>query len=311
MIDLKQSVQYIKGVGPNRVKLFNLLGVYTVEDLINYYPRAYEDRTKIKKIEELQDGEEALIEAVTVSGVSMFKLRKNMTVSKVLVQDDTGRCLITWFNQNYIKTKIHAKERYKFFGKITKKLGQIEMASPVFDAEGENKNTGKIVPIYSTTKNLSETAIRQAVERALQMIDEEIGETLPEYIKSEYHLMGADESIRKVHFPDSLDNLEKARNRLVFEELLTFQLALLSLKEQYNNEIRGIKYSKDVHMSDVINTLPFKLTKAQLRVLEEIDNDMESEKPMNRLLQGDVGSGKTVVAMIAAYKAVKSGYQQL
>ena len=309
MIDLKQSVQYIKGVGPNRVKLFNLLGVYTVEDLINYYPRAYEDRTKIKKIEELQDGEEALIEAVTVSGVSMFKLRKNMTVSKVLVQDDTGRCLITWFNQNYIKTKIHAKERYKFFGKITKKLGQIEMASPVFDAEGENKNTGKIVPIYSTTKNLSETAIRQAVERALQMIDEEIGETLPEYIKSEYHLMGADESIRKVHFPDSLDNLEKARNRLVFEELLTFQLALLSLKEQYNNEIRGIKYSKDVHMSDVINTLPFKLTKAQLRVLEEIDNDMESEKPMNRLLQGDVGSGKTVVAMIAAYKAVKSGYQ--
>ena len=309
MIDLKQSVQYIKGVGPNRVKLFNLLGVYTVEDLINYYPRAYEDRTKIKKIEELQDGEEALIEAVTVSGVSMFKLRKNMTVSKVLVQDDTGRCLITWFNQNYIKTKIHAKERYKFFGKITKKLGQIEMASPVFDAEGENKNTGKIVPIYSTTKNLSETAIRQAVERALQMIDEEIGETLPEYIKSEYHLMGADESIRKVHFPDSLDNLAKARNRLVFEELLTFQLALLSLKEQYNNEIRGIKYSKDVHMSDVINTLPFKLTKAQLRVLEEIDNDMESEKPMNRLLQGDVGSGKTVVAMIAAYKAVKSGYQ--
>ena len=309
MIDLKQSVQYIKGVGPNRVKLFNLLGVYTVEDLINYYPRAYEDRTKIKKIEELQDGEEALIEAVTVSGVSVFKLRKNMTVSKVLVQDDTGRCLITWFNQNYIKTKIHAKERYKFFGKITKKLGQIEMASPVFDAEGENKNTGKIVPIYSTTKNLSETAIRQAVERALQMIDEEIGETLPEYIKSEYHLMGADESIRKVHFPDSLDNLEKARNRLVFEELLTFQLALLSLKEQYNNEIRGIKYSKDVHMSDVINTLPFKLTKAQLRVLEEIDNDMESEKPMNRLLQGDVGSGKTVVAMIAAYKAVKSGYQ--
>ncbi len=309
MIDLKQSVQYIKGVGPNRVKLFNLLGVYTVEDLINYYPRAYEDRTKIKKIEELQDGEEALIEAVTVSGVSVFKLRKNMTVSKVLVQDDTGRCLITWFNQNYIKTKIHAKERYKFFGKITKKLGQIEMASPVFDAEGENKNTGKIVPIYSTTKNLSETAIRQAVERALQMIDEEIGETLPEYIKSEYHLMGADESIRKVHFPDSLDNLAKARNRLVFEELLTFQLALLSLKEQYNNEIRGIKYSKDVHMSDVINTLPFKLTKAQLRVLEEIDNDMESEKPMNRLLQGDVGSGKTVVAMIAAYKAVKSGYQ--
>lgn len=309
MIDFKQSVQYIKGVGPNRAKLLNLLGVYTVEDLINYYPRAYEDRTKVKKIEELQDGEEALIEAVTVSGVSTFKLRRNMTVSKVLVQDDTGRCLITWFNQDYIKTKIHPREKYRFYGKVTKKLGQTEMTSPVFDGEGENKNTGKIVPIYPTTKNLSETAIRQAVENALQLVNEKIEDTLPEYINNEYNLMRLDEATRKIHFPDSIDNLAKARNRLVFEELLTFQLALLSLKEQYDSEIRGIKYSKDVHMSDVINALPFRLTKAQLRVLEEIDNDMESEKPMNRLLQGDVGSGKTVVAMIAAYKAVKSGYQ--
>ena len=309
MIDLKQSVQYIKGVGPNRAKLLNLLGIYTIEDLISYYPRKYEDRTQVKKIEELQDGEEALIEAVTVSGVSMFRLRRNMTVSKLLVQDDTGRCLITWFNQDYIKTKIHSKEKYRFYGKVTKKAGQIEMASPVFDEEGENKNTGKIVPIYSTTKLLSATAIRAAVENALHMADEKIEETLPNHIKNEYNLIDLDQATRDIHFPDSMDNLAKARNRLVFEELLTFQLALLSLKEQYNNEKRGIKYSKDVHMSDVINTLPFKLTKAQLRVLEEIDNDMESEKPMNRLLQGDVGSGKTIVAMIAAYKAVKSGYQ--
>ena len=289
MIDLKQSVQYIKGVGPSRAKLLSLLGVNTVEDLINYYPRTYEDRTKIKKIEELQDGEEALIEAVTVTAATVFKLRRNMSVSKVMVQDDTGRCLITWFNQDYMRNVIHAHEKYRFFGKVTKKPGQIEMASPVFDEEGKSKNTGQIVPVYSTTKGLPET--------------------LPEYITKDYHLMELDQAVREIHFPSKMENLTRARNRLVFEELLTFQLALLSLKEQYDNEIRGIKYSKDVHMSDVINTLPFKLTKAQLRVLEEIDNDMESEKPMNRLLQGDVGSGKTVVAMIAAYKAVKSGYQ--
>ena len=309
MIDLKQNIQYIKGIGPNRAKLFNLLGIYTVEDLINYYPRTYEDRTNIKKIEDLQDGEEALIEAVTVSGISMFKIRRNMVVSKVLVQDDTGRCLITWFNQDYIKTKIHPKEKYKFFGKVIKKSGQIEMSSPVFDEEGENKNTGKIMPVYSTTKNLSESAIRQAVKNALELINEKIEDTLPEYIKEKYNLMDLDEAVRKIHFPDTMGNIEKTRNRLVFEELLTFQLALLSLKNQYDNEIRGIKYSKNVNMSDVINTLPFNLTKAQLRVLEEIDSDMESEKPMNRLLQGDVGSGKTIVAMISAYKAVKSGYQ--
>ena len=309
MIDLKQSVQYIKGVGPNRAKLFNLLGIYTIEDLITYYPRAYQDRSKIKTIEELQDGEEALIEAVTMSRVSTFKLRRNMSVSKVQVQDDTGRCLITWFNQDYIRNSIQAHEKYKFYGKITQKLGKMEMSSPVFDKEGENKNTGKIVPIYSTTKSLSENAIRQAMENALKLANDQLKDNLPEYIKKEYNLEDFDKAVEQIHFPSDFDSLTVARQRLVFEELLTFQLALLSLKNQYSNEIRGIKYNKEVHMSDVINVLPFNLTKAQLRVLEEIDADMESEKPMNRLLQGDVGSGKTVVAMISAYKAVKSGYQ--
>ena len=124
MVDLKQNIQYVKGVGPNRAKLFNILGIYTIEDLISYYPRAYQDRSQIKKIEELQDGEEALIEAVTVAGVSTFKLRRNMSVSKVQVQDDTGRCMITWFNQDYIRNSIHAHEKYKFYGKVTKKIGQ-------------------------------------------------------------------------------------------------------------------------------------------------------------------------------------------
>lgn len=309
MIDLKQNVQYIKGVGPNRVKLLNLLGIYTIEDLISYYPRAYQDRSKIKKIEELQEGEEALIEAVTLSGVSTFKLRRNMSVSKVQVQDDTGRCLITWFNQDYIKSTIHAKEKYKFYGKVTKKIGQTEMTSPVFDKEGENKNTGKIIPVYPTTKKLSENAIRQAIENALMLVENELEDNLPEYIKKEYKLENLETAVKQIHFPTDFNSLTEARKRLVFEELLTFQLALLSLKNQYDNEIRGIKYSKQVKMSDVINILPFKLTKAQLKVLEEIDQDMESDKPMNRLLQGDVGSGKTVVAMISAYKAVKSGYQ--
>lgn len=309
MVDLKQNIQYVKGVGPNRAKLFNILGIYTIEDLISYYPRAYQDRSQIKKIEELQDGEEALIEAVTVAGVSTFKLRRNMSVSKVQVQDDTGRCMITWFNQDYIRNSIHAHEKYKFYGKVTKKIGQYEMASPVFDKEEECKNTGKIVPIYSTTKSLSENAIRQAVENALKLEKEELKDNLPEYIKKEYNLENFEQAVEQIHFPSNFELLTVARKRLVFEELLTFQLALLSLKNQYGNEKRGIQYNKEVHMSDVINVLPFNLTKAQLRVLEEIDSDMESEKPMNRLLQGDVGSGKTVVAMISAYKAVKSGYQ--
>ena len=134
-------------------------------------------------------------------------------------------------------------------------------------------------------------------------------ETLPEYILKENNLWDINNTIERIHFPIEFSDFNKARERLVFEELLKTQLALLKLKNNYEHETDGIQFSKDVYMSDVINILPFKLTKAQLRVLEEIDRDMESNKPMNRLLQGDVGSGKTVVAMIAAYKAVKSGYQ--
>ena len=309
MIDLKQSVQFIKGVGPSRVKLLNILGVYTIEDLISYYPRTYEDRTKITKIAELQDGQSAMIEAVTTSGASTARLRRNMTITKVIVEDDTGRALISWFNQDYVKTRIHAKEKYRFFGRVSKKSGVTEFNSPVFDAENEHKNTGKIVPVYPTTKGLNQTSIRQAIENALALVNEKLEESLPEYIVKQYNLMSLENATNQIHFPSNMEKFTLARKRLAFEELLTFQLALLSLKTQYDNEIRGIKYDENVKMSDVINTLPFRLTKAQLRVLEEIDRDMESEKPMNRLLQGDVGSGKTIVAMISAYKAVKSGYQ--
>ena len=309
MIDLKQSVQFIKGVGPSRVKLLNILGIYTIEDLISYYPRTYEDRTKITKIAELQDGQSAMIEAVTTSGASTARLRRNMTITKVIVENDTGRALISWFNQDYVKTRIHAKEKYRFFGRVSKKSGITEFNSPVFDAENEQKNTGKIVPVYPTTKGLNQTSIRQAIENALALVNEKLEESLPEYIVKQYNLMSLEDATKQIHFPSNMEKFTLARKRLAFEELLTFQLALLSLKTQYDNEIRGIKYDENVKMSDVINTLPFRLTKAQLRVLEEIDRDMESEKPMNRLLQGDVGSGKTIVAMISAYKAVKSGYQ--
>ena len=141
------------------------------------------------------------------------------------------------------------------------------------------------------------------------MVNNKLPETLPKYILDDYKLLGANEAIKKIHFPENFEEFEKARKRLVFEELLGMQLALLNLKNAYESDNNGIQFSKDVKMSDVINTLPFKLTKAQLRVLEEIDKDMESDKNMNRLLQGDVGSGKTAVSIIASYKAVKCGYQ--
>ena len=232
-----------------------------------------------------------------------------MTISRLIVKDQTGTCYITWFNQGYLRDKFQPGRMYRFFGKISNKSGRLEMNSPVYDEIDQSKNTGKIIPIYPLTYELKQTTLRRIIENGLLEVKGQMPETLPEYILKENNLWDINNTIERIHFPVEFSDFNKARERLVFEELLTTQLALLKLKNNYEHETDGIQFSKDVYMSDVINILPFKLTKAQLRVLEEIDKDMESNKPMNRLLQGDVGSGKTVVAMISAYKAVKSGYQ--
>lgn len=292
MVDLKQSVQYVKGVGPNRAKVLNSIGIRTLEDLITYFPRTYEDRSKPKNIAELVDGEEALIEVMATSNMSEVRIGKNRTILKLIVRDETAACVITWFNQSYLKGKFKVGQRYKFYGKAQVRYGKVEMVNPVYDIEENSKNTGKIIPIYPLTYNLKQSAIRNAIENGLKMVNEKLEETMPDYLLSEYHLMERNQAMKQIHFPDNFEEYENARKRLVFEELLSMQLALSGLKNKYDNENDGITYSKEVKMSDVINTLPFHLTKAQLRVLEEIDHDMESKKPMNRLLQGDVGSRK-------------------
>ena len=309
MIDLEKEIKFIKGVGPNRATLLNKLGIFNLKDLITYFPREHEDRGKAKGISELEDGEEALICAYPVARMNEIKIRGNLTLCKLIVRDETGTCQITWYNQSYLKNTFKPNERYKFFGKVSKKYGKVEMQSPVYELESSNKNTGKIIPIYPLTYNLSQNTIRKIIENGLAEIDSKLEETLPNYILEKYNLYDYNTAIKQIHFPDNFANFNLAKKRLVFEELFSMQLALLSLKNKYEIKKPGIEFSKDAKMSDVINTLPFKPTKAQLRVLEEIDKDMESNKPMNRLLQGDVGSGKTVVALIAAYKAVKTGYQ--
>ena len=183
------------------------------------------------------------------------------------------------------------------------------MQSPVYELETSNRNTGKIIPIYPLTYSLSQNTIRKIIESGLAEVKNKLEESLPQYILEKYNLYDYNTAINQIHFPNNFANFNLAKKRLVFEELFSMQLALLSLKNKYEIKKPGIEFSKDAKMSDVIDILPFKPTGAQLRVLEEIDRDMESSKPMNRLLQGDVGSGKTAVALIAAYKAVKSGYQ--
>ncbi len=230
-------------------------------------------------------------------------------MQRLIIRDETASATVTWFNQPYLKDKFIIGQKYKIYGKISKKLGKITFNSPMFDEEEQNKNTGRIIPIYPLTFSLSQNALRKIIEEAIKKVYGKLEETLPEYILKENQLQNINDATKCIHFPNEFKDFNIARKRLVFEELLSVQLALLMLKNKYKTNKNGIKFSEEAKMSDVINTLPFKLTKAQLRVLEEIDRDMETDKNMNRLLQGDVGSGKTVVAMCSAYKAVKSGYQ--
>ncbi len=310
MVDLKENIQFIKGVGPARVKLLNKLNIFTLEDIITYFPRDYEDRGIYKKINELNVGDIACFKAVAISKPTVARIKKNMTITKVVVRDETGSALLTWFNQDYVKNQIYGAEEYTFYGKVQKKIGdRIEISAPIFDKEGETKNTGKIIPLYPLTNGMTQNVIRGIIENALKLCDNSFEDFLPDWILKEYGICNLNFAINNIHFPEESKDFLKARKRVAFQELLILQLGLLNLKERGKIEDIGISFDKDENIEDFLNKLPFKLTNAQMRAWNEIKKDMESNKAMNRLVQGDVGSGKTIVACMAMYKAVKNGYQ--
>ncbi len=305
---LRQDIQYLKGIGPNRKILLNSLGIYSVYDLITYYPRDYEDRTIFKNINQLIDGEMVCVKVVAMSRVQEVRIRKNLYLYKLAVQDDTGTAICTWFNNKYVKNYVIPNEQYMMYAKVSRKNGRVELLHPEYEKIDENNKTGRIVPIYHLTEKITQNSLRKEIQIALSKINGTIPESLPQYIIEQYNLSDINFSINNIHFPYSKQAFIKARTRLVFEELLELQLMLLLLKNGYTNSLQGIQFD-DISTDEILGCLSFNLTNAQKRVLEEIFEDMESNKCMNRLIQGDVGSGKTVVAAIAMYKAIKSGYQ--
>ena len=302
------SIKYVKGVGEARARLLSKLGIYSVNDVLNFFPRDYQDRSVLKKITELADGEECGVRASLVSNVTESRPRRNLSIIKALVSDGTAFLSLTWFNQSYIKNNLKNGVEYIFFGKVKRSGMRLEMNNPVIEtAEKYGRNTGRILPIYSLTKGLTQTHLRKLTENSLKLTGERFEETLPQDLRESYNLSQIRYSYEEIHFPQSFQHMVQARRRLVFEELLILQLGLLKSKgislEQKGNKL------KPVDISPLLNKLSFKLTSAQKRVFEEICNDMQSEKKMNRLIQGDVGSGKTIVAVLAIYLAAKNKYQ--
>lgn len=304
---INDSISTIKSIGPAREKLFNKVGVYTVGDMLGYYPRAYEDRSKSKSICDVRDGENVLIKACAVTVVKNNRIRRGLSLQKLKVSDGTGVMEITWFNQDWIAKSFDVAEDYYFFGEVKVKNHRVEMTNPVYEKCDNAQLTNKIVPIYPLTANLTQKVVQTTVGECIKAISE-IEETIPDFLREKYTLCGIDYAVENIHFPKSAQKHGYARRRLAFEELFYLQLAMRYLRNRRKTH-EGIKIEDKNYAYEFVSALPFKLTDDQLTVIGEISADMSGEKPMNRLVQGDVGCGKTVVAAACMYVAVKNGYQ--
>lgn len=308
MIDLNKDVQFVKGIGPKKAKKLNKLGIFTLKDLIYYFPRQFEDRNNLKKIFELQNEDKATLKVIIV-GITTSSPRKGMNITKVDVRDDTGYAKLVFFNQDYIKNTLKPGDTILVFGKVKKEFKSIELSScEVEFLTNSPKNTCKIMPVYPLTYGVTNKDVMGMIKTALSDPNLEIKEYLPKRIIEKYKLCSIDYAIKNMHIPTSKEALKIALYRIVFEEFLILQLGLFTFKNGIE-DIEGIKFKKNKILDNIVSSLPFKLTGAQDRALNEIIEDMNSNNVMNRLVQGDVGSGKTVVALLALSYCVLNGYQ--
>lgn len=309
--DLRQPVQYAAGVGPARAKILSNLGVETVADLLVYYPRRYEDRSSLKPIARIAHGDMETIEGQVVS-VALNRVRRGLSILKVGISDGTGTAYVAWFNQPYLRKQFKEGTRVFVSGRVERKYNTVEIRNPEYEIcdDGDNLHTGRIVPIYPLTEALKQRSLRRVMKGIVDQYAHLVEEALPGYLAEKYELSSGVFAFRNIHFPNDAAALAAARRRLVFEELFFMQIGLALLKRGSTAEVSGIRHRPDGEMSrKFAAVLPFTLTGAQTRVTREIKRDMESPHPMNRLLQGDVGSGKTIVAAMALLKTVENGCQ--
>lgn len=302
-----QSIRIFQGIGEKRLLAFHRLGIDTVFDLITYFPRRYEDRSIIKPISQVQDGETVCVETIIASEPTLARIRRGLEIVKFRAVDDSGMIDISYFNQSYIRTQFHKGDSVRFYGKIQIKNRHVTMTNPVADhLDKTSHQTGSITPVYKTTQGLTQNNIRNTMEQALS-IAHEIPELLPQDVLDEFDLCPCGDAFIQIHRPDDYGKLEYARNRFVFEEFFRLCITMQYLKQSHQ-DTPGIQMSK-TDETDFLKTLPYSPTGAQMRAIKDIRQDMESGCAMNRMIQGDVGSGKTLVASYAAWVCCRNGCQ--
>ncbi len=308
-MDLNSNVQNIKGVGPARAKQLSKLDIYTIKDVLFYFPRDYLDMSPLTFKQGAEDKTGAF-PCVVTGRAATTKTNSGLYITKVPVSDGQNKGYAVFFNQPFIERSFYPHQKLILIGKIRKNFGTYEISAPEwikFEEIKQGEKLEKIRPIYPLTKGVSQNFLRSIVKNALEVVSS-IGDTLPEDIIKEYNLLSLKEAIKNIHFPQSFNMLEKARQRFVFEELLLFQLSAGLSRYCVKAEKRKNMY-KNLELTPFLSSLPFSLTSGQKKVLEEIVEDLRSKNVMSRLVQGDVGSGKTIIACAALYLAAKNGLQ--
>lgn len=297
------EITYLKGVGPRRAELYAKLGITTAEQLLRLYPRDYIDFTRPVKIRDLQPGESGVFRAAVDRKNAPFSQYAKMAVYKALLTDGESEITAVFFNTKFTFDKLELYKEYLFYGKISGDLMNLQVNSPLFLPVDKTGLFAK----YPLTAGLSRDIVSKNIATALKII--KVEERLPESVIKKYSLLSADEAIRKIHFPKSCEEYQSARKRLVFEELLSLKLGLARLKTR-GRSLSGAVMS-EVSLGEFYSSLPFEPTNAQIRAISDCISDMKRLYPMNRLVQGDVGSGKTLVAAAAAFFAQRNGFQTM
>ena len=307
MTDLSTDIRFVRGIGEARAKSLQKLGVTDLAGLLSYFPRAYEDRRAMRRIAELVPGESACVTAIVASAPRAAHIRRGMDLLKLRVADESGVMDLTYFNQPYLKDALRLGESYTFFGTVEGTHLRPQMTNPAFEREGLHSATGCILPVYPLTAGIGQALLRRAVRQGLEEGAALLPELLDSSLRAQYDLCSVREAYEHIHFPPDDDALAAARRRLAFEELYFLTLGLRLLRSRRTSE-RGRTCAR-VDMTPFYSALPFTLTSAQQRAVDDILRDLSGERPMNRLVQGDVGSGKTMVAAAAIYAAAKNDLQ--
>lgn len=311
MLSLDDSISKIKGIGQKKYTLLSKLNIFSIKNLLFYYPNTYQNRKNVKTLRQVKHMEKATTIGRVCGEPKIVRTRKRIKILKVPITDETGRGYVTFFNSPYLKNVFKENESYYFYGNVNNIGGQIEITHPEFcSAKSDSlENFCRIMPVYGLTKGLTQKEMNKYISHILYNNPVKIHEYLPSKVIDKNKMCNIEYAIKNIHLPSSIRALKVAKYRLVFEELFFIQLGLIMIKKKYFHSNNGIKFKMLPQFKQLLESLPFNLTKAQQNTLEDIIKDMTTAKEMNRLVQGDVGSGKTIIALLAMYLAYLNGYQ--